>query len=391
MPKKTIYGTPNEDFLDGTASTEDIIYGGDGDDHINGFDQDDVLYGEDGNDWLWGAQGNDILIGGKGDDRLSGVFGDDILSGGSGDDRLDGGEGADDLLGGSGSDTAIYNISDAVSISLLTGYAAGGDAEGDTLDSIENLVGSKHGDNLSGNNERNVIEGGGGEDAIFGFGGNDTLDGGSGDNDLYGGKGDDWLFGRYYEDELYGGEDNDWLSGGYSGDVINGGPGNDTVVYGDSNEAVTIDLSVALATGGFATGDTLSGIENVWGSDHDDKLSGDGGANTLWGSAGTDLLKGNGGADTFQFSHLQNELGRGADRILDFSQAEGYQIQMMKLYAGDFYFIGDDPFSGEAGELRYEHAGTNTWVSADIDGDAQADFEILCVGVINFTANDFIF
>jgi Ca2+-binding RTX toxin-like protein len=390
MPKK-IYGTPKEDFLNGTDSTEDFIYGGDGNDHINGFDQDDVLYGEDGNDWLWGAQGNDTLIGGDGDDSLHGVFGTDILIGGSGDDRLNGGDGASELHGGSGNDTAVYDISDAVSISLLTGYAAGGDAEGDTLDSIENLVGSSHGDNLSGNNERNVIKGRGGDDAIFGFGGDDTLDGGSGDNDLYGGKGNDWLFGQYYEDELYGGEDNDWLDGGYSGDVINGGPGNDTAIYRDSNEAVTIDLSVAFATGGFATGDTLSGIENVWGSDHDDTLKGDGYANLLWGSTGTDILKGNGGADTFQFSHLEkNELGRDADRIMDFSQAEGDQIQMMKLYAGDFSFIGDGPFSGEAGELRYEHAGTNTWVSVDTNGDTQADFQILCVGVINFTADDFI-
>ena len=138
-------------------------------------------------------------------------------------------------------------------------------------------------------------------------------------------------------------------------------------IYRDSNEAVTIDLSVALATGGFATGDTLSGIENVWGSAHDDTLSGDGGANMLWGSAGTDLLKGNGGADTFQFSHRQEELGRDADRIMDFSQAEGDQIQDDEIVWGDLFFIGDDPFSGEAGELRFEHAGTNTWVSADIE------------------------
>ena len=43
-----------------------------------------------------------------------------------------------------------------------------------------------------------------------------------------------------------------------------------------------------------------------------------------------------------------------------------------------------------AGELRFEHVGGNTVVSCDEDGDGAADFEIVCLGTINFVANDFV-
>jgi Ca2+-binding RTX toxin-like protein len=412
MPKK-IYGTPNDDVINGPWYEDVIIYGGDGNDELKGFGDTNVLYGEDGNDTLLGASGVDILIGGEGHDKLYGSYGADWLSGDSGNDLLIGGNGGDYLFGGAGIDTASYLNTSAskgstgVSVSLFSGYAGGGDAEGDQLDSIENLIGSNFDDNLSGDNNNNNIDGQGGHDALFGFGGddhllddygdddlyggdgNDELDAGRGYDDLYGGDGNDYLDGGLHDDRLYGQTGDDWLVGSFGADVINGGSGVDTAAYSESNAAVTIDLSVALANGGSATGDTLSGIENVRGSDYDDTLSGDGGANTLAGGKGTDVLKGNAGADTFYFSSGMMELGRDADRIMDFNQAEGDQIKVTS-HLQDLTFVGDDAFSGQAGEVRYEQTGTNTWVSVDMDGDGQADGQILCTGTINFTANDFL-
>jgi hypothetical protein len=55
-----------------------------------------------------------------------------------------------------------------------------------------------------------------------------------------------------------------------------------------------------------------------------------------------------------------------------------------------FAFIGEAAFSGEERELRFEQLGTDTWISGDSDGDAVADFQIKCVGLINFTASDFL-
>src|SRR3546814_4359380 len=68
--------------------------------------------------------------------------------------------------------------------------------------------------------------------------------------------------------------------------------------YAGSAAGVTVNLATGTGTGGDAQGDTLSGIENLTGSDNDDVLTGDAGANVLDGGAGNDILTGGGGADT---------------------------------------------------------------------------------------------
>src|SRR5262249_4329582 len=62
----------------------------------------------------------------------------------------------------------------------------GGDAAGDILTDIENLVGSGFADSLTGDSGANVLSGGGGDDVIyFTTGGDpDTVDGGSGGDTL---------------------------------------------------------------------------------------------------------------------------------------------------------------------------------------------------------------
>ena len=61
---------------------------------------------------------------------------------------------------------------------------------------------------------------------------------------------------------------------------------------------MTVDLGANTASGGTAAGDTLTSIETLWGSDHDDHLTGDGTANVLEGGAGANPLDGGGGTDT---------------------------------------------------------------------------------------------
>ncbi len=125
-----------------------------------------------------GGSGNDVFVGEIGDDTINGGNGNDTLSGSGGDDLLIGGAGAgaDVLDGGAGNDTAGYTSSGAgVTVRLFDGSAgAGGDAQGDTFTSIENLSGSA----FDGTNGVNVLRGGG-SDQIFGFDGNDILDGGN--------------------------------------------------------------------------------------------------------------------------------------------------------------------------------------------------------------------
>jgi Ca2+-binding RTX toxin-like protein len=181
-----VIGSRFDDTLigDGAANT---LLGGSGKDALDGRDGNDVLDGGEGNDALTGGAGNDILHGGAGNDQLWGNAGDDILAGGAG---------ADMLAGGAGNDTADYSTSIAqVNINLATSVIQWGDAGGDKLSSIENLIGSGTMDLLTGDTGDNHISGGGGNDLIDGGGGNDSLDGGSGNDTLTGGLGADILTG----------------------------------------------------------------------------------------------------------------------------------------------------------------------------------------------------
>ena len=73
-----------------------------------------------------------------------------------------------------------------------TGYGSGGDAARDLYFEIENFVGSRFGDQLTGSNERNQINGLEGDDIIFGYGGVDYLMGGAGDDTINGGGSSDY-------------------------------------------------------------------------------------------------------------------------------------------------------------------------------------------------------
>ncbi|OWJ55816.1 calcium-binding protein, partial [Inquilinus limosus] len=91
------------------------------------------------------------VIGSAFADTINGEAGANVLDGGAGDDVLAGRGGADTLIGGAGSDTAAYGASAAaVTINLATNTANGGDATGDTFNSIENLTGSNSADSLTG-------------------------------------------------------------------------------------------------------------------------------------------------------------------------------------------------------------------------------------------------
>ncbi|MEX2648191.1 MAG: Ig-like domain-containing protein, partial [Alphaproteobacteria bacterium] len=109
---------------------------------------------------------------------------------------LIGGSGNDFLDGGTGNDTASFSGvmgPTGVVVNLAAGTATG---EGnDTLNDIENVVGSDFDDNLTGDASGNSLDGGLGNDQLAGANGNDILDGGNADDVIEGGTGNDQLFG----------------------------------------------------------------------------------------------------------------------------------------------------------------------------------------------------
>jgi Ca2+-binding RTX toxin-like protein len=167
---------------------------------VPGFEATDLfgLYinGTNFNDTLFGTAYADEIHGGNGADVLFGYAGNDFLFGDAGNDTLIGGAGADALNGGAGFDTASYAAAtNSVYVNLAANIGAFGDAQGDTFNSIEKVVGSNHIDVLVANDAGIVLEGGGGHDYLTGGAGLDNLMGGSGDDTLEGGDGWDVLIG----------------------------------------------------------------------------------------------------------------------------------------------------------------------------------------------------
>ena len=156
----TIYGHIGDDFISGGAGA-DTLDGGSGFDMadysdsgaaitlrlwqgigVGGHAQGDsvanfeAITGSDFDDVLVGNNDDtaNTLIGGAGNDNLKGLGGDDLLIGGMGMDVID---------GGTGVDTADYSDSGAgFTLRLWQGIGVGGQAHGDTVIGIENIIGS---------------------------------------------------------------------------------------------------------------------------------------------------------------------------------------------------------------------------------------------------------
>lgn len=207
--KDSLFGGSGDDTISGGGG-DDILTGDGGEDILSGGNGNDNLSGGNGNDSLSGGNGNDLITGGAGRDTLRGETGDDVLKGGSGNDLLDGGRGADAFIGGKGVDTATYtNAASGIRANLANATVNTGEAKGDTYTKIENLIGSKKADILSGDAGGNRIEGGNHRDRLDGRGGQDALFGDTGSDILKGGGGNDYLDGGKGQDKLSGGADQD--------------------------------------------------------------------------------------------------------------------------------------------------------------------------------------
>lgn len=134
--------------------------------------------------------------------------------------------------------------------------------------------------------------------------------------------------------------------------------------------------------------------DTVRGAGGRDVLSGRGGDDTLIGGAGADKLTGGAGSDTFVYASAGQTAG---DLIRDFDGAEGDVVDLSAIDANDgrggnqrFSFIGDDRFSGTAGELRFADSDARTIVTGDTDGDGRADVRLVLAGDVDLAADDFL-
>lgn len=341
-------------------------------DRIVGDDRDNELWGHDGNDTIRGRGGDDILRGGLGLDTLYGEDGNDIFL--QDDETV-----SDDIDGGAGLDTVDYSamihpgrivapheygfgIEADLSREWVRKASALGVDYYDSVRNVENVIGTSMKDVLIGDAQANTLMGQGGDDTVRGGDGDDLLFGGDGNDMLYGDAGNDTLYGGLGDDTLEGGAGNDWFgqTQAREHDVLRGGAGVDTVDYSQTGAhagiaagriglGILADLGAGrvdkLGEAGSSAYDTVSGIENVVGTELADRITGDAQANVLRGAGGADVLAGGEGDDVLLGGDGDDQLSGDAGRD--------------RLYgeAGDDWFFQD---AANAGNLLDGGGGRDT-------------------------------
>jgi Ca2+-binding RTX toxin-like protein len=357
----SVNGGDGDDSLAGNDGN-DTVLGGEGNDTISGGSGADLQDGQNGfdtvnysqrttpvsvtldgaaNDGNSTTDDNPGAVTATGDDNVVGIervlggSGADILNavnspvavtleGGGGDDLMSGSDFADTFLGGGGGDlmngrgqaTGTRDVvsyqdhgSTGVTVTMNSGNGNDGNQEDgnagdrDTVNNIEELIGSGAADDLTGDGNPNTIHGRGGNDVVRGGGGKDTLRANPGTdtvsysdrpssvdvdvsldgaaNDGAPGEQDD--IGNLEFEIIEGGAGDDFLRGVVAGATLRGLGGLDRLVLGNG--------------GGTA-----------FGGDGNDQITGGSGNDTLHGEAGNDTINGLGGADTVRG-------GDGADNV----------------------------------------------------------------------------
>ncbi|KAF0280925.1 hypothetical protein BA897_09830 [Spiribacter roseus] len=301
----TLTGNNRDNRIDGGAGDDDInagpgldtINGGAGADQIQGRRGDDIINGGDGDDTITGNAGADTIDGGAGADTYTagdgtaisvtlntdtaatvtvtggeddsivnienviGTDGDDAITGSAGDDAIAGGAGADVIDGGKGSDTVSYADATKADGSVLAAGSAGitlalndqpaeevrpGDTNvgADTLTKVENIIGTRADDTLTGGTAANTLTGGGGDDTIDGRGGDDTITGGAGADTITGGAGDDQF--AFAQDDSTRAAVDEITDFEISEDVLDFDDMNDTAIVPDVAE---VDVGLTIGEG----------------------------------------------------------------------------------------------------------------------------------------------
>ncbi|MBB5665011.1 Ca2+-binding RTX toxin-like protein [Rhizobium leguminosarum] len=319
------------------ANVERLTFTGTGNATLTGNSGNNVISGGTGNDTLIGGAGADQLIGGAGTDTASyanaaaaitinlktGVHigdaagdtfsGIETFIGSSSKDTFVGNGTAVTFNGGVGTDTVSYSSS-AAAVSVILGasgvttVASGGDAEGNRLISIEQVIGSAFADTLGSTaTATQTLQGGGGNDTYVVSSQNIVIteSSGAGDDEIrttatsysmaayanvehltFTGTGNATLTGNAGDNVISGGTGNDTLIGGAGADQLIGGAGTDSASYANATAAITLDLKNGVHTGD-AAGDSFDSIETFIGSNFNDTFFSSASADHLNGGAGT--------------------------------------------------------------------------------------------------------
>lgn len=302
----------------------------------NGFDLFSLFLS--GDDTINGSDNGDDIIGGRN-------AGNDLIYGGGGRDFIKADAGNDTIFGGDDRDT--YSLSETffdggafrgATVNLATGVALDSWGGTDTISGIERVEGSRMSDRFTGSDEEEVFAGLRGNDTINGGGGDDLVrydrdarwggtlgvnvnlqtgvatDGWGGTDRLSSIEG---VWGTSANDTLVGNGADNTFSGGAGVDVIRGAGGWDVADFYNNAALAGAVVNLSRANGqvrndGFGNVETITGIEELWGTFRADTFTGNSANNSFYGDAGGDTISGGGGNDTLNGASGQDRLTGGA-------------------------------------------------------------------------------
>lgn len=367
---------------------------------------------------------DDKLIGNDLGTSMNGVgwnHGDDVEIAGTGGSFMGGSEGDDIYRGSGGWDIVSYenaiwqeDAKRGVSVNMERGTATDSWGDKDKFSKIEEFRGSHLSDTFKGSKAEETFMGMKCKDNINGGGGwdevrydkdvryeggdrgivanlaNGTIADGFGDVDIV--KNIEGVHGTKFDDTFIGGDNDDFFGGLGGIDTFDGGNGFDEVNFhwweGPGPTGINVDMTLAsgqVIDDGFGNTETLVSIEGIGGTTQNDTIRlgaedgnayGNDGDDTLIAGTGVQQFYGGGGADTFVFESLATVgLKPERDYIDDFNSADGDKVDLSGI-AG-LIFKGSGGFTGEMGELRVIEVDGFVALSADMNGDKTADFQII--------------
>ncbi|HEY4316128.1 MAG TPA: calcium-binding protein, partial [Herbaspirillum sp.] len=374
------------------------------------------------------------LIGTQYADTLKGVSGGgSTLTGGGGADVLIG-QGFNGANAAATANTASYSTSLlGVTVDLVHGTGSGGDANGDTLSGIQNIMGT--GDNdifiigatSGGAADRNTVDGGtGGVDTVSYA--NEiaavTVDLSTATGHGYSTANSAVQDTLTHIQNAIGGSGNDLFLAGNANNAFDGGNGSDTVSYAGSTTGtlvdaahptlattgVIVDLFHNTGSGHWATGDTYTSIENVIGSSGSDLFisdhsaiankydGGSGGSDTVsYEYSSTDVQAslaapagntGDAAGDTY--SHIGNLMGSAIDGVHSTLTGDGAANVLtamgdhtINILNGGGASSGSDVLDGRLGGINTLNAGNvgDTIFDVSTDGAGNLASNIIAGGV----------
>lgn len=382
-----------DDFLNGLGINDllgaaDLIFAGPGDDTVDAYNGIDFVFGGPGDDILRADHGGilvvptplsiavgNIIFGGDGEDHITSlgrlvtpavppmeldlIFGgpcDDVISAGDGinivfgnraNDTITAGEGVNVLFGNRGLDT--ITAGDGLNVLF-------GNADNDVLTAgigVNVLFGNADNDTITGGPGLNVAFGGRGDDVIqagagvailFGNAGSDAVTGGGGLSLAFGNRGDDLVRGGNGLAVLFGNAGNDDVAGGNGLCVVFGNAGHDLVAAGNG-------LAVLFGNGGEDRLRSGSGLSVLFGNrDPDILVAGGTGLFVAFGNNDPDVLVGGPGLNLLLGNRGNDQFFGGSGTNIAFGNADS--DTMRGGSAKDFIFGNAGPDTITGGDTR---------------------------------------